>query len=134
MELTFVDTNVFVYALDPDEGSKHERARHVLRSHFDQLVISTQVLLELASVCHRRMGVPRADVDRIVREAAAIRTVPADRSLVLNATRISVDHDLSIWDAMVVAAAERADCSLLLSEDFTDGQQFGRTVVRNPFA
>jgi predicted nucleic acid-binding protein len=44
---TFVDTNVLVYSLDPNDARKHAIAREVLdpaSSH--DLVISTQVLSE----------------------------------------------------------------------------------------
>ena len=43
-------------------------------------------------------------------------------------------HGLSVYDAMIVAAALLAGCKTLLSEDMQDGQVFeGRLKVRNPF-
>ena len=41
---------------------------------------------------------------------------------------------LSLYDAMIVAAALLAECGTLLSEDLQHGQIFeGRLEVRNPF-
>ena len=45
----------------------------------------------------------------------------------------SIQHQLSIWDAMVVEAAIRAEAQTLYSEDFSHGQRFGSLTVVNPF-
>ena len=43
-------------------------------------------------------------------------------------------HKMSVYDAMVVAAALIADCKTLVSEDLRAGQVFNGTLkVRNPF-
>jgi predicted nucleic acid-binding protein len=40
---------------------------------------------------------------------------------------------VSFWDGLIVAAAERTRCSFLLSEDFQAGQQFDAVTILNPF-
>ena len=40
---------------------------------------------------------------------------------------------LSYWDALILAAAELADCSILISEDFQQGRQFDKIQIINPF-
>jgi predicted nucleic acid-binding protein len=45
----------------------------------------------------------------------------------------SLQHQLSIWDAMVVQAALKAQAHTLYSEDFAHGQRFGNLAVVNPF-
>jgi predicted nucleic acid-binding protein len=40
---------------------------------------------------------------------------------------------VSFWDGLIVAAAERTRCSFLLSEDFQAGQKFGAITILNPF-
>jgi predicted nucleic acid-binding protein len=42
-------------------------------------------------------------------------------------------YGFSIWDALIVAAARRLGCAVLLTEDLSDGQDLGGLVVRNPF-
>ena len=43
-------------------------------------------------------------------------------------------YQLSVYDAMIAAAALEAGCATLMSEDFSVGQRFGgRLTVRNPF-
>jgi predicted nucleic acid-binding protein len=40
---------------------------------------------------------------------------------------------LSYWDSLIVAAAERMECAWLLGEDFQAGQRFGAVTIVNPF-
>ena len=42
-------------------------------------------------------------------------------------------HPVSYWDAAILAASEASGCSLLLSEDLSDGERYGSVLVRNPF-
>jgi predicted nucleic acid-binding protein len=40
---------------------------------------------------------------------------------------------LSYWDSLILAAAERAGCNWLLSEDFQPGRRLGDVTVVSPF-
>ncbi len=75
-----------------------------------------------------------------VREAlAAIRTLcqailPIDIDTHMEALRVSERHGCAIFDALVVAAALRANCRILRSEDMHDGLVVdGRLRIANPF-
>jgi predicted nucleic acid-binding protein len=58
-EPVFVDTNVWVYAVDAADPDKRARALAVTTSGPDrQIVISTQVLTEFYSVVTRKLGRP----------------------------------------------------------------------------
>ena len=39
----------------------------------------------------------------------------------------------SLWDAMILAAAQTSGACELLTEDFNHGQQYGSVRVINPF-
>ncbi len=43
------------------------------------------------------------------------------------------ERGLSVYDALMVAAAQDAGCQLLFSEDLQHGQKFGTLTVENPF-
>ena len=98
------------------------------------IVVSTQVLLELASVCTRKLGMTRGEARAAVVAVALFPVVTADRELVLDAAATAERHQLSIFDAAIVQAAARAGCSELISEDLSDGQTFASVRVRNPFS
>lgn len=53
--------------------------------------------------------------------------------LIEDAWRIEDRFQLSWWDSLIVAAAQRAGCQYLLSEDFQPGQAFDGVTVVNPF-
>lgn len=133
---TFLDTNVLVYALDDSEPAKRDLARAVLGSgEYGELVLSTQVLSELYVTVTRKLAQPLSGE----KAAEAIEllglnpTVPIDYALVRSAITTSCSAGLSYWDGMIVAAAARAGCGRLLTEDLNDGQQIGSVLVENPF-
>lgn len=132
-EKVFVDTNVFAYALDISDAGKRSRAAELIGARRRSIVVSTQVLLELASVCTRKLGMTRGEARAAVAAVALFPVVTTDRELVLSAAATAERHQLSIFDAAIVEAAARAGCSELLSEDFSDGQVFASLRVRNPF-
>jgi predicted nucleic acid-binding protein len=55
-------------------------------------------------------------------------------SILVSALDVAADHDLSIWDAIILSAASAAGCRLLLSEDLQDGFTWNGVTVANPFA
>lgn len=137
-ELTFVDTNVLVYAHDSSEGRKHEMAGKILRELWDERtgVLSTQVLQEFYAVVTRKLDPPMSKLTarRLVADYGEWCTVATDPQLMVAASKLEEDHQLSWWDALIVEAALRSGATTLLSEDLHHGQRFGIVVVRNPFS
>ncbi len=129
----FVDTNVLAYALDEADPEKQRRAQHMIVSHGGDLVVSTQVLIELYAVCTRKLGIAPVDAASAVRTTAQFDVVPADRTLILDAIGFAQSQPMSVFDAAIVCAAQRAGCRTLLTEDLNNGQAFGELVVVNPF-
>jgi len=130
----FVDTNVFAYALDEGEPVKRDAAREVIEKHRRQIIVSTQVLLELYAVCTRKLGMDREVAGGAVRAVALFPVVGADRELVLDAITLASHAHLSVFDAAIVSAAVRGRCATLLTEDLNEGQVLSGVRVRNPFA
>ena len=130
--LPFVDTNVLLCLLSPDEA-KADRAEALLAR---RIVISVQVLNEFTNVARRKSGLDWPAVEQAlldVQRFADVRplTVGTQRAGVALAKR----YQLSIHDAMIAAAALEAGCTMLASEDFSDGQCFERRLtIRNPFS
>jgi predicted nucleic acid-binding protein len=42
-------------------------------------------------------------------------------------------YGFSIYDGMIVAAAVRAECTILYTEDLQQGQMIAKMQIRNPF-
>ena len=46
---------------------------------------------------------------------------------------MSIPNRISFWDALVIAAAESAKCSILYTEDLNHGQIIRGVRIENPF-
>ncbi|HXC23478.1 MAG TPA: PIN domain-containing protein [Solirubrobacteraceae bacterium] len=133
---TFLDTNVLVYLFDDDEQDKQECSREILEdSEPGELVLSTQVLSEFYVTVTRKLAQPLepALATEAVDWLRLLSVVSTDTALVRSAIDTSRSAQLSYWDGLVVAAATRAACERLLTEDLNDGQRFGPVRVENPF-
>ena len=134
----FVDTNVLVYAYDKHSETKQAGALRLLRAGMlnDALAVSAQVLGEFIAVVTRRIPTPLT-ADEAAAAIDALKPVPVveiDRQLVERAIETHKRYGIAYWDALIVAAAERAGCVEVLSEDLNAGQRYGGVVVSNPFA
>jgi predicted nucleic acid-binding protein len=133
--VNFLDTNVVVYAVDRDEPEKGEVARRLMATSSDELVISTQVLVEFFWNVTRRIARPiaRDTAASLVRDLSRLRVVGVDAPFVVSAIELAGRRQLALWDALIVRAAQVAGCERLLTEDLHDGARFGDVVVANPF-
>ncbi len=131
----FFDTNVLVYCTDTQAPHKQARARSLISqaAAAGESVVSTQVLIELFHVLTRKQKMPAATAQILVQAYCAWSVIDSDVELVCGAIEKSVQHQLSIWDAMVIEAALRAQAQTLYTEDLTHGQRFGTLTVVNPF-
>jgi predicted nucleic acid-binding protein len=131
MASAFLDTNVIVYAFTTDPRAAAAQA--LLERG---CITGVQALNEFANVARRKLGMTWAEV----RDAlAAIRTlcrtiIPIDIETHTDALRIAERHGYTIFDALMIAAALRADCAVLYSEDMQDGMAIGgRLRIVDPF-
>ena len=135
---TFFDTNVLVYAFDVGAPAKRKKAAQLLseRAAAGEVLISTQVLQEFYVAVTRKLARPLAEESALAatRELTAFPTVNVDANLVLAAIRVSREHRISFWDALIIEAARSGGASVLYSEDLNDGQIFDGATVKNPFA
>jgi predicted nucleic acid-binding protein len=134
---TFLDTNILIYAHDNAYPDKMAKAQEIIfmgvRSGL--VSISAQVLSEFFVTITQKVKKPMS-VDRALRELellASLETAEIDASMVLRAVGVKQRWQLSYWDSLIIAAAERTRCAIVYSEDFTDGRRFGAVTVKNPF-
>jgi len=132
----FVDTNIWAYRLDRREVHKSPFIKTWLRqlAQEHEIVISTQVLIELRAVMTRKLqpSLSSADCRQALEALAQFDVVPTDAARVLDAHELAAAHQLSWLDALILEAAIRSRCTVLYSEDFNGGQQFGDLVIVNP--
>ena len=128
---SFFDTNVLLYLLSKD-AAKADRAEALLASGG---VVSVQVLNEFASVASRKLAMTIPDIREIL---STIRAVCIVKPLDIETHELGLDMAerlrFSIYDALIVAAAVRAGCAILYTEDLQQGQMIEKLQIRNPFA
>jgi predicted nucleic acid-binding protein len=136
-EVSFVDTNLLVYARDPRQERKQPLAAELVRRLWQERAgrTSVQVLNEYYATLTRKLR-PVIDSETAwedVRTLMAWNPQPLDSDLLQGAREIERRYRTSWWDALIVAAAQAQRCHTLLSEDFQNGMAFGQLTVRNPF-
>jgi predicted nucleic acid-binding protein len=127
----FFDTNVILYLLSADD-TRADRAEQELSAGG---VVSVQVLNEFASVASRKLKMSIAEIREVLATIRAVCTiVPISEETHDVGLQVAERYGLSVYDAMIIAAALLAGCKTVLSEDMQDGQVLeGRVQVRNPF-
>ena len=130
---TFIDTNVLVYAYSNDDLLK--KAQALLALQAADAWLSTQVLIEFANVCVRKLKVAWPGVEAALTELAAeFRIHSTTPTTVVKATQLANRYSLSWFDALIVAAALECNCETLYSEDMQHGLLIERSLrVVNPF-
>lgn len=134
--MTFVDSNVFVYAIDKNATAKQKKARCIVTDAFAARAayrISSQVLAEFSSVALRKLGISTPLLLSLLSEMGKISHVAIDNALVFRAVEIQGIYGIQYYDAQIVAAAERLGCDRILTEDLSDGQLYCGIMAVNPF-
>jgi predicted nucleic acid-binding protein len=129
-----VDTNILVYAIETT-GPKSAPALALLRGA--EICLSTQVLGEF----YRAVTSPRRQVPLSHDEAVAWIQLwkrydvrPITVSHVDLALELTAQYRVNYYDALILAAASLAGCTLVHSEDISHGQLYGSVRVENPFS
>ena len=136
--LFFLDTNVFLYEVDPRDPAKSQRASELIDSAVagKQGAVSYQVVQEFFNVALTRFAKPfsvgQAE-DYLSITFKPILTVHSSPRLFLEALQIQSQHRFSWYDALIVAAAQQANCSILYTEDMQHGRRIGELKIENPF-
>ncbi|MDO8412266.1 MAG: PIN domain-containing protein [Gallionellaceae bacterium] len=127
----FLDSNVVIYAYGNDMRKK-ACALDLLAT---TPTVSTQVFNETVSVLRRKNMLADNRLDSVVNDLAAYLTVvQVELVTIKRAVALMIKHQLSYYDALIVATALEAGCTTLYSEDLQHGQVFdGSLRVINPF-
>ena len=131
-----LDTNVLAYA-EGLNGAERRRAALELIRRLPQeaVIVPTQVLGELFNVLVRKGGKTRGEArDALLSWRDTFTVVETSPQIMLTAADLATDHQLGIWDAVILSAGSRAGCRLLLSEDLREDFTWAGVTVVNPFS
>ncbi len=129
---SFLDTNIVLYTIGQDTHKKTVARQLVTTGP----MVSSQVINECVNVCLKKFKFDKvqayAFADAVMNK---VNVVPVDEAVIRKSAELAINHQLSNWDALIVAAALLADCDTLYSEDMQHGRLFENSLkVINPFA
>ena len=135
---TFIDTNILIYAYDLEAGRKRDRALSLLAELWETEngMISTQVLQEFYVNVTRKVAKPLSfsTARGILQTYIAWQVELITPETVLLASEFQERHNVSFWDAMILAAASSGGAKILLTEDLNHGQIIEGIEIKNPFS
>lgn len=132
---SFFDTNILIYTDDHDSPKKQAKALELVEQGRAERggVVSTQVLQEYFVAATTKLRVAPEIARRKVELFGRFHLVLLDLPDILGAVDLLRLHSISFWDALILRAAQRAGCAILLTEDLQHGARFDGVEIVNPF-
>ena len=130
-----LDSNLLVYSVVIDAGERHQLALDIVDKAPDvDCWLTLQSLSEFYAVATRKRLMSTADAAAQVNDwLSFFPLIAASASAVRAALTETVAGRASYWDALLIATAAEAGCTLILTEDLQDGAVLGGVEIRNPF-
>jgi predicted nucleic acid-binding protein len=131
-----LDTNLLVYSVDNAAGERHRLAREIVdRAVESECLLTLQSLGEFYSYVTWKGIMPSVDAAaQAVDWLELFPTVAASAAAIRVALADAAAGRASYWDALLIATAAEAGCSIVLTEDMSDGGALGGLRIHNPFA
>lgn len=131
----FFDTNILLYGYDLDAPAKRLVAKSLIEEAWQQTgrtAISVQVLQEF-HVNFVRKGHAPAEANALLEDFTVWPVIENTLTLFRLGITLQARWQLSLWDAIILAAAKASGARELITEDFSHGQDYGGVRAINPF-
>ena len=130
-----LDTNILAYAEGIGDETRCLYARKLVKKLTDrEVILPAQTLGELSRVLVAKDKRNNSQVRQTVLEwADSFLVADSTWFAFQTALDLTVDHQIPIWDALILSVAAEHHCRLLLSEDFQNGFTWQGVTVINPF-
>jgi len=137
MDQVLIDTNILIYAHQPAETMKYDRALRLLQtlSENGSGRLSAQILGEFMSATTRGRHPILSTADALRQATELVAAFPAfdlTALIVLEAGRGVREHQLSYFDAQIWATARLNQVPAIFTEDFTSGRRLEGVQFLNP--
>ena len=131
-----LDTNILAYAEGLGDALRCGMALQLVEQlHSAEVVLPAQTLGELSRVLTGKAKRTASQArEAVLGWADSFEVADSTWFAFQAALDLTVDHQLPMWDALILAVAAENHCRLLLSEDFHNGFTWRGVTVVNPFA
>ena len=134
----FIDTNIIVYSFDNENAYKRDLSLNLISNALNQSkgIISYQVIQEFMNVALKKFRIPLTIGDcqkylTVVLEPLC--EVYSGIDLYHKALELVERWQFAFYDSLIIAAALKANCSILYTEDLQHGQKVLDLQLINPF-
>ena len=130
-----LDTNVLAYAEGLGDEVRCQLASDLIaKLNPINFLVPVQVLGELSRVLTSKLKRSSADARELLLSwSDAVVVADTTWAAFQSAMDLTVDHQISMWDALIMSVAAENKCRLLISEDFQNGFTWRGVTVVNPF-
>lgn len=134
----FIDTDIFVYSFDKNEPGKQEVAEYIIKQALKSSkgIVSNQVVQEFINVATRKFIKPLSFGDcrkYLSRVMEPLCEIYSDIELYGKSLDLMERLNYSFYDSLIIAAAQKAVCKIIYSEDMQDEQSIDSLKIVNPF-
>jgi predicted nucleic acid-binding protein len=134
----FIDTNIFIYSFDSSNLFKQQQAKNLISNALYNFngCISYQVIQEFINVATQKFDVPlnKNDCKKYIASVLEpLCEIFSSIELFNAALDIKEGWKYSFYDSLIIAAALKANCKILFSEDMQHEQKIHDLVITNPF-
>lgn len=133
---SFIDTKVLVYAEASDVPLKQRAALALLKGLYEEGlgVLSTQVLQEYCNVALKKLKLPAPYIRAQLALYEQFEVVQVTPAIIRAGLDLHQTRSLAFFDALVLASAHAAGCSVLWTEDMNAGEMVNGVRIANPFS
>lgn len=129
------DTNVLAYAEGIGDNTRCFAARQLVTDiDSEQVILPAQTLGELYRVLTgKAKRDPKVARLAVLSWSDSFELADSTWTAFQSAFDLAADHQLQIWDALILAVAAESQCRLLISEDLQHDFTWRGVTVVNPF-
>ncbi len=95
-------------------------------------VLSTQVLKEYCNVALKKLKLPPEHIQAQLDRYELFEIVQVTPAIIRSGLQLHQIRSLAFYDALVLASAQAAGCTVLYSEDMNTGEVVGGVRIINP--
>lgn len=130
-----LDTNILAYAEGLGDECRCEKARSLISQiQIGKVLLPAQTLGELYQVLTTKQNLSAKEArETILTWGDSFEVMDSTWRSFQSAFDLVADHQLQIWDALILAVTAENRCRLLITEDFQDGFTWRGVTIVNPF-
>ncbi len=134
----FIDKNIFAYIFDKTDRVKSKNAIQLVRNNFanKNSVISYRVIQEFINVALNKFKktLSKQEIIEFLQDVLEpMCEIYPNKELFIKGITLQKRWKYSFYDSLIIAAALKANCNILYSEDLQHGQVIDDLKIINPF-